>query len=231
MITTSHLFMSMYYFFMYSFLGWLMESTLNTLKQKTFINRGFLLGPYCPIYGIGMGIIYLICSTLGTHPLLVFISGTFFATLLEYLTGILMEKLFHAKWWDYSPFPYNLKGYICLHVSLAWGLLSTVFICYINPLIQVTTKYILLTPGPIFLIILCIIFIVDFAYSTYTAFKLASKFSALSELQLRERLVQTLSKYHIQLNKLSAGEKRLIKAFPTLRLSSIKTLKDKWLKK
>ena len=205
-----------------------MESTLNTVRQKTFINRGFLLGPYCPIYGVGMCILYFICSSFDNSPLLVFISGIFFATLLEYLTGFLMEKLFHAKWWDYSHFPYNLQGYICLHISLAWGILSVIFICYIHPLIQTTLKYILRPPGQLLLLLLCFLFIMDFIYSTYTAFKLASKFSVLSEIQLRERLVHTLNKYHIPFNKLSAGEKRLLKAFPSLSLSSIKNLKNKW---
>lgn len=231
MANTSHFYAIIYYFFIYSFLGWLMESILNTLKQKTFINRGFLFGPYCPIYGIGMCIIYFICSSLVNAPFLVFISGLFFATLLEYLTGFFMEKLFHAKWWDYSHSPYNLQGYICLHISVGWGLLSAIFVSYIHPMIRTTAKYIFLPPGQGLLILLCLVFMMDFIYSTYTAFKLTLKFSALSEMQLRERLIHKRCKYHIQFNKLSAGEKRLLKAFPSLNLSSIKILKDKFMNK
>ncbi|MBU3804278.1 MAG: putative ABC transporter permease [Candidatus Cellulosilyticum pullistercoris] len=278
----SNLYALLYYFFIYSFLGWLMESTINTLKQKSFINRGFLLGPYCPIYGVGMCTIYLFCFSLREYHLLVFISGMFLATLLEYLTGTLMEKLFHAKWWDYSHFRYNLNGQICLRISFAWGLLSLLFISYIHPMIITIVTYIPLTLGTIMLIILCLLFVIDFIYSTHTAFKLTTKFPALTEMrlelitlleqskfyeaaeelrnrfelkkvpykllsiidslkehlpqgtdfskiQLRERLVNKLSKYHTQLDKFSVGEKRLLKAFPSLSLTSIKTLKNKFI--
>lgn len=279
---TSNLYALIYYFFIYSFLGWLMESILNTLRQKSFINRGFLLGPYCPIYGVGMCTIYLLCFSLREYHLLVFISGMLFATLLEYLTGYFMEKLFHAKWWDYSHFRYNLHGQICLRISFAWGLLSLLFISYIHPAIMTALKYIPLPLGNIILIILCLVFIIDFIYSTHTAFKLTAKFPALSEMrleiialleqskfyeaaeelknrlelkkvsfkilsiieslkehlpqntdfpkiQLRERLVTKLSKYHTQLNRFSAGEKRLLKAFPSLSLTSIRTIKNKFI--
>lgn len=270
-----------YYFFIYSFLGWLMESTLNTLRQKTFINRGFLMGPYCPIYGIGMCSIYLSCFPIKDHLLFVFLSGMFLATLLEYLVGTLMEKLFHAKWWDYSRFKYNLHGQICLHISLAWGVLSLIFITYIHPIIITGVEHLPYPLNSIILLILCCIFLMDFIYSIYTIFKLTKKFPALSEIrlemitlleqskfygvaeefknrfelkkvsskissiidslkeylpqntdfpkvQLHELLSNKLSKYHAQLDKFSLSEKRLLKAFPTLSLTSIKTLKNKF---
>lgn len=122
-----------YYFFIYSTLGWLMETTLNSIKHKTFINRGFLTGFYCPIYGVGMCSIYLFCSPFASNPFLVFIVGLVVATLIEYITGMLMEKLFHASWWDYSHFKCNLNGKICLRISIAWGVLALVFTCYIQP--------------------------------------------------------------------------------------------------
>lgn len=242
-----------FYFFIYSFLGWLMESTLNTLKHKSFINRGFLLGPYCPIYGMGMCTIYLLCFSLRAYHFLVFISGMLFATLLEYVTGYFMEKLFHAKWWDYSHFRYNLHGQICLRISLVWGFLSLLFISYIHPMIMTALKYIPLPLGNVILIILCLAFIIDFIYSIHIALKLTAKFPALSEMrleiifiieslkehlpqntdfpkiQLRERLVNTLIKYHTQLNRFTVGEKRLLKAFPSLKLTSIKTIKNKFI--
>ena len=106
-----------YYFFIYSFLGWAMETMLNSIKHKTFINRGFLTGCYCPIYGIGMCCIYLFCHPFATNPLAVFIVGLLVATSIDYATGMLMEKLFHASWWDYSHLRYNLNGKICLFSS------------------------------------------------------------------------------------------------------------------
>lgn len=234
-----------YYFFIYSFLGWVMESTLNTVKQNFFINRGFLLGPYCPIYGVSMCTLYLLCFSLREHHFLVFISGMFFSTLLEYLTGHFMEKLFHTKWWDYSHFRYNFHGQICLHISVVWGFLSLLFISYIHPTIMITLKYIPLSIGNVILIMLCLVFIIDFIYSIQTALKLTTKFPALSEMrleiialleqnkfhetQLRKRLVHTLIKYHTHLNRFTLGEKRLLKAFPSLKLTSIKTIKNKFI--
>lgn len=273
-----------YYFFIYSFLGWLMESTINTVRQKSFINRGFLIGPYCPIYGVGMCGIYLFCFPLRDHLLFVFLSGIFLATLLEYLTGTLMEKLFHAKWWDYSRFKYNLHGQICLHISFAWGVLSLIFIAYIHPIIMTSVRHLQKPLGSIILLILCCIFLIDFIYSIYTILNFTSKFPALSavrfemitvleqskfyevaeefknrfelskvpskitsiieslrehlpqstdfsKVQLHELLSNKLNKYHAQFDKLSVSEKRLLKAFPTLSLTSIKTLKNKFRKR
>lgn len=173
-----------YYFFIYSILGWLMESTINTFKQRTFINRGFLLGPYCPIYGAGMCVIYLSCFSVRNHLFWVFINGMCFATLLEYVTGYTMEKLFSARWWNYSRYKYNLHGYICLHISLEWGLLSVLFISFIHPVIQNLVLRLPLYPGHAVLIFLCALFFLDCIYSISVAFKLRSKLPALSTLRL-----------------------------------------------
>lgn len=184
MNTSLNLYELAYYFFIYSILGWFMESAINTVKQKNFINRGFLVGPYCPIYGVGMCSIYLCCFPIRYHLFLVFASGMCLATLLEYLTGYMMEKLFSAKWWDYSHLKYNLHGYICLHISIAWGLLSILFISFLHPIIQ---KFVLMLPlsmGHIVLILLGLLFFIDCIYSTYIALKLRSKLPALATLRL-----------------------------------------------
>lgn len=269
-----------FYFFIYSFLGWMLESLLNTLRQKTFVNRGFLVGPYCPIYGVGMCSLYLLCFPIRTQLPIIFFSGMLFATLLEYLTGLFMEKLFHARWWDYSRFKYNVHGYICLHISLIWGILAVIFIGYIHPII-IHLVTLISTQISIFLLdILCLLFIIDFIYSIRIAFKLTNKFPALADIrlemitfleqckfyetaeefklrfelkkvpykvtdvltslkeqlpkntnsskaQLHDLLAIKLSKYHSQLNKFTLAEKRLLKAFPSLSLSSSKNLRKK----
>lgn len=233
-----------YYFFIYSLLGWLMESTINTIRQKTFVNRGFLVGPYCPIYGVGMCFIYLTCLPYITSLPFVFFNGLFFATLLEYLTGYVMEKLFHAKWWDYSHFKYNLHGYICMHISLAWGILTVLFIEVIHPVIVSLISCIPISAGCILLSGLCFLFFIDLIYSIYTAFKLTAKAPALAEIR-REMIVlleqnnlhgvaeecKLHYKYHLQLSKFSLSEKRLLKAFPNLGQTSIKSIKDKFTRK
>lgn len=116
------------FFFIYCFLGWVWESCYVSIKKREWINRGFLHGPMLPIYGSG-AIIVLIC-TIGVRDQLVltFLFGMIGATILEYVTGACMERLFRVRYWDYSNMPLNLKGYICLPVSLGWGVFSVLLV-------------------------------------------------------------------------------------------------------
>ncbi len=109
------------YFFYYSFLGWLYESTLCSLGgERRFINRGFLLGPYCPIYGTGAILCWLALKN-STNILLIFVSAAVLCCAVEYITSLCMEKLFHARWWDYSNMPFQLHGRICLYGGIIFG--------------------------------------------------------------------------------------------------------------
>lgn len=112
------------FFYIYCFLGWLWESCYVSIKQRKWINRGFIHGPFLPIYGFG-AIMVLVCTLpFRNNDLLVFIFGMLGATLLEYVTGDTMEKMFNVRYWDYSQKPFNLNGHICLTSSLAWGVFS-----------------------------------------------------------------------------------------------------------
>ena len=122
------------YFFIYSFCGWLMEMILCSVQERRFINRGFLNGPLCPIYGCGVTLIMIFLlpvrdglPNLAIALPVVFIAGAGLASAVEFITSWLMEKLFHARWWDYSHYKYNLGGRICLSISLAWGGLATFY--------------------------------------------------------------------------------------------------------
>ena len=109
------------YFFCYSFLGWLYESTICSLVgERRFINRGFLLGPYCPIYGTGAVLCWLILKN-STNIFWVFGAAAVLCCTLEYITSFCMEKLFHAKWWNYSMMPFQLHGRICLYGGIIFG--------------------------------------------------------------------------------------------------------------
>lgn len=128
------------YFFIYSFCGWLMETVLCSVEDHRFVNRGFLNGPLCPIYGVGvlLMLIFLIpvkesLPDLTRSVPVVFFSGLVLASAVEYFTSWIMEKLFHARWWDYSNKKYNLNGRICLSISLAWGGLATGFLFFVQP--------------------------------------------------------------------------------------------------
>lgn len=129
-------------FALYSFAGWLLETTFASIFEGKFVNRGFLFGPFCPIYGFGAIIIIqtyaLLSHTLSKRPLLLFftiILSILFTTILEYFTGFLMEKIFNCKWWDYSEEFLNLHGRICIKYSLFWGILAYILISVIQPVI------------------------------------------------------------------------------------------------
>lgn len=129
---------AVYYFLLfiiYSHAGWLYESILCTIEEKSFVNRGFLNGPLCPIYGSGA---VLVIITLGNikNPLEVFILGILLTGVLEYLTSYIMEKLFHAKWWDYSERRFNIKGRVCLLGAFVFGLMTLLAVYILNPFIS-----------------------------------------------------------------------------------------------
>ena len=116
------------FFYIYCFLGWVWESCYVSLSQKKWVNRGFMHGPFLPIYGSGAIMVLLFALPLKDHLGGIFVSGMIGATLLEYVTGTLMEALFHVRYWDYSGRPYNIKGHICLRSSVAWGFFSILMI-------------------------------------------------------------------------------------------------------
>lgn len=126
-------------FLLYSVCGWIMEviycSVLNTKANKklTIINRGFLNGPYCPIYGFAAILMALTLTPLSQKPVLLFFVGIIVCNAVEYATSYIMEKLFNARWWDYSHEFLNINGRICFKHSVTWGFLSLIFIRYIHP--------------------------------------------------------------------------------------------------
>lgn len=109
------------YFIIYSFLGWVMESIFRTFCEKKIINTGFLKGPFCPIYGIGAIIMITLLSGLKDAPVLLFLISFIVLTIWEYLVGVLLEKLFKTKYWDYSDHKFNYKGRICHLQTLLHG--------------------------------------------------------------------------------------------------------------
>ena len=127
----------LYYFLLfiiYSSLGWLMETCLCSIEQKKLVNRGFLIGPYCPIYGVGALIIILTLSDYKNNLFVLFGMALLICSFLEYFTSWLMEKLFNARWWDYSKEKMNLEGRICLKNSLLFGLGGLLVVMFIQPI-------------------------------------------------------------------------------------------------
>ena len=120
-------------FFVYGFLGWCTEVAFAAFKSGRFVNRGFLNGPICPIYGFGLIGVVLLLAPLKGNLWLLFIGSCVITTLIELVTGFLLEKLFHAKWWDYSGMPLNIGGYVCLLFSLIWGVACMAIVLWVHP--------------------------------------------------------------------------------------------------
>lgn len=125
----------LFYFALYSFLGWCLESVYKTILEKKFVNSGFLHGPFCPIYGFGAIIMIMLLQNLSNNIFLIFCISTIVLTIWEYLVSVLLEKVFKTKYWDYSDIKFNLQGRICLKNSIYWGILGIIFTIIIHPLI------------------------------------------------------------------------------------------------
>lgn len=122
----------------YSIIGWVYESTICSIGHRKLINRGFLNGPYCPIYGTGAVLVLLVLGRI-QNPVLLFFAGAVVTCSLEYLTSWLMEKLFHARWWDYSKRKFNIGGRVCLIGAVVFGAFSVVLVLVLHPFVKSLT--------------------------------------------------------------------------------------------
>lgn len=127
------IFVQFFIFLFYSFIGWICETVFCSLAARRFINRGFLSGPFCPIYGFGAMIVLLLFSNLQGHIVPLFVCSMLGASALEYITSFLLEKIFHLSLWDYSDRKWNLHGRVCLRNSLLFGLMSVLMVQVIHP--------------------------------------------------------------------------------------------------
>lgn len=124
------------YFFIYSFIGWVAECIFNSIQEKKLVNRGFLTGPYCPVYGFGAVAGILFVRPFSYSPVLVFLLGMIIMTIIEFLASYILEKLFHEKWWDYTGFFLNIDGRVCLFFSTMFGVLFLFVIYFVHPPIE-----------------------------------------------------------------------------------------------
>lgn len=122
-------------FLSYSFLGWCMEVICKFIQMKKFVNRGFLIGPYCPIYGWGALTITVLLKRYMEDPLVLFVMSTIICSIIEYFTSYFMEKKYHARWWDYSNKKFNINGRICLETLIPFGVLGVIIMYVTNPIL------------------------------------------------------------------------------------------------
>ncbi len=188
------------YFFVYSFLGWCTEVAFAAYKEHRFVNRGFLNGPFCPIYGFGVSLVIVFLTSYRSNLVFLYIASVILVTLLEGLTGWAMDKIFHNKWWDYSDMPLNIGGYVCLIFSLIWGAACVAIMNLIHPLIHKGLTFLPHTLGIVLIILLGILLIADTCVTASAIFKfnrqlehmekIAAELHELSE-QLGENIYST----------------------------------------
>lgn len=176
------------FFLIYSFLGWVVEVAYHGVCQGVVVNRGFLNGPVCPIYGFGMLLILYVLLPISDNLLVLFLGGMLLTTAIELFGGWILEKLFHMRWWDYSKEPLNLHGYICLKFSLAWGMGVVAIVRIIHPMVHNVSGFVLRTPLKFILIPFMILFAVDIIATVATILNLKKELRTLEHLakEMRE---------------------------------------------
>ncbi len=217
------------WFIIYSFIGWLYETILCSLEEHKFVYRGFLNGPYCPIYGCGAMLDLLVLGRI-ENPIILFFSAGIMTCTLEYITSYIMEKLFHARWWDYSNKKFNINGRVCLLGFAAFGVFSVLFIKYLHPFVAGLTSQMppeaLKTAAWILLVIFCSdigVTLQGFAgfRKKLTLFTDELKAEIKSDIQtnIQAARQKRLERVEELRSRLNLQEKRMLAAFPKLSIS------------
>lgn len=170
------------YFLIYSCLGWCLEVIYAAVTTGKLVNRGFLNGPVCPIYGFGMVIVLFTLTPLADNVFLLYVGGVILPSVLELAGGWALEKLYHTRWWDYSDFPFNIGGYICLQFSLLWGVGTLVVMKAVHPVIA---DLVAMVPTLIGFIVMCVLYAVyaaDVVVTAFAASDLARELEALEQV-------------------------------------------------
>lgn len=243
----------LFYFFLYSIIGWILESVYKSILDRKMINSGFLYGPYCPIYGFGAVIMLLFLNKFQNNVFLLFLTSFIILTIWEYIVGVFLEKIYHTKYWDYSTYRFNIKGRVCLLNSFYWGILGVIFIKIAHPVIQNIVEKILIEWIIGLNIILFLIFLTDFVISNNKIKGIDKKLKRLKEIteimkdkleeirtakteetkndefiqNLKEAFEELKIKQDILMIKLYKQGTRLKKAFPTIQSEKINEIFNK----
>lgn len=205
-------------FISYAFLGWCMEVTCKFIQYKKFINRGFLIGPYCPIYGWGALAITILLKRYMEDPLVLFVMSTIICSIIEYLTSYFMEKKYHARWWDYSNKKFNINGRICLETLIPFGILGVAIMYGTNPILFKLYNQIPQLVINILTVILFIGFIVDNIISS----NIISSINVEENKLIKDNTEEITEKIKQVLRQKSWLHRRLINAYPNLKDIKVK---------
>ena len=202
-----------YIFIIYSILGWFMEVVIVSSKKRKITARGFLIGPWCPIYGFGALFITLLLKKYYNDPIALFVMSFLMGTILEYVTSYIMEKLFHARWWDYSDHKFQINGRVSLTTSLGFGLLGLILVYILNPFFLRIIQNI---PSIIFCIIMIIILVI-FLTDVIASYKIISNIKITKDTNIKDFTEQYNEKVKQILKNKSIFNRRLLNAFPHLK--------------
>lgn len=208
-------------FIIYSFLGWLVEVINCSIVEKKLVNRGFLISPICPIYGCGALLITLVLNNYKDDWFVVFCMAVILCGLLEYFTSWLMEKIFHARWWDYSKNKFNINGRICLETMVPFGILGLVIIYILNPFFYNILNLIPSNIAHIISIILLIILIIDMIVSFKVISKVTTTVKKVTQENKKDDTYEITAKAR-EILKSNWKGRRILDAFPDLE-----TIKEK----
>lgn len=233
------------YFFAYAFVGWLWESSYVSVRKRRWTNSGFLIGPVVPVYGFSMMAVLAVIEPFENNVVVLYVLSALLITVIEYVTSWLMEKLFHARWWDYSQIPLNLNGRVALPISLFWGFGVVVIVKWIHPLISQVVLHLSTTYGLFAGIVLIAILMFDCGFTVANAMAFGAATKRIGDtieakkLELRERLADESTKLDQDRNWLEAYrnssdetrrglrlnyvQRRLLRSFPTLKLKETNT--------
>lgn len=208
-------------FITYSFFGWLMEVICKLIQEKRFINRGFLIGPYCPIYGWGALAITILLKKYLDDPIALFFMSVIICSVIEYLTSYILEKKYHARWWDYSNKKYNINGRICLETLIPFGLLGMVISYFTNPIFF--SWYSSLSDIGLHIIsgLLLLIFITDNIVSS----RIVSAIKAEGIKAIKDNTEEITQFVKQKLREKSMLHRRLVNAFPNMKDIHVKLKK------
>ena len=217
------LFMYFMLFMFYSIVGWIIEVIYTFITDKKIVNRGFLIGPYCPIYGVGCLLIIILLKNYTDDFIVLFIMSMLICPLLEYLTSYVMEKLFNARWWNYSNRKFNINGRVCLETLIPFGIFGSLILLVVNPFVVSIFNKI---PDNIFKVITILFFII-FVIDEVVSYIIINKLNiSTSEITIdnTEEITQKVKEYIFKNSKLG---KRLMKSFPNIKIKQIKKKNNK----
>ena len=201
-------------FMLYSFIGWVMEMVDRTIIDKKIVNRGFLIGPYCPIYGFGAILMIILLQRYINEPITLFFMSIIIFSILEYTTSYIMEKLFKARWWDYSNNRFNINGRVCLETMIPFGFAGLIAMYVINPML---VRCLERTPDIILkiaFIFLSITLIIDIFLSTSIMANVTKTIKKVKK-DNTEEITKKVKEIILQKNYF---KKRIIKAFPKFKI-------------